>query len=126
MNKELEKRLIDEFPTFFKDMYGDPRVTCMAWGCAHGDGWWDIIYEACKEIAKIDDGTFTFLQIKEKFGGLRLYYGGGVEGVNKIITDAEDKSYTTCEDCGTKENVTSEGSWIQTLCGNCRKPNTTK
>lgn len=120
MNKELEKKLIDEFPTFFVDMYGDPMKTCMAWGCACNDGWFDIIYDACKKIAALDDGTFKFLQIKEKFGGLRLYCSGGNSEVNKIIGLAEDESYNVCEMCGKRENITTEGGWIQTLCKDCR------
>jgi ribosomal protein S14 len=122
MNKDLEKKMIDEFPTFFKDMYGDMTKTCMHWGCAHGDGWFKLLHDACKKIAKLDkDKTFYFLQIKEKFGGLRLYYSGGNEKIGKIIDDAEKKSYKTCEHCGTKRNVTTEGSWILTLCKTCRE-----
>lgn len=37
-----------------------------------------------------------------------------------IIDEAEIESSKTCEDCGSKEGVTSEGSWIRTLCANCR------
>lgn len=120
MDKNLEKKLMDEFPSFFRDMYGDMTKTCMHWGCAHGDGWFEILHNACKEIAKFDDGTFYFEQIKEKFGGLRLYYAGGNEKIHKITTAAEDESYKTCEHCGTKEDVTTEGSWILTLCKMCR------
>lgn len=121
MNKKLEKKLINEFPTFFKDMYGDPRKTCMAWGCAHGDGWFKILHNTCKKIAKLDKGTFYFEQIKEKFGCLRLYFADGNEEIGKIIDAAEQESYKTCEHCGTKRNVTSEGSWILTLCKKCRE-----
>lgn len=121
MDKKLEKLLMDEFPSFFQDMYGDPMVTCMAWGCAHGDGWFAILHNACKKIAKLDkDKTFKFEQIKEKFGGLRLYCAGGNEAIYKITDAAEKESYETCEHCGTKKNVTTEGSWLSTLCKKCR------
>lgn len=121
MDKKLEKKLMEEFPTFFKDMYGDMTKTCMHWGCAHGDGWYKILHNACKKIAKIDKGTFHFEQIKEKFGGLRLYCSGSNEEIFHIIDAAEKKSYKTCEHCGTKKNVTTEGSWILTLCKTCRE-----
>jgi hypothetical protein len=119
MNKDLEKKLIDEFPMFFVDMYGDPMKTCMHWGCTCGDGWFNIIYEACKKIAAVDKGTFKFTQIKEKFGGLRLY-GPGDHEIVKIINAAEIESYKVCEQCGKRENITTEGSWVQTLCKDCR------
>ena len=122
MKKELEKKLIDEFPTFFKDIYGDPRVTCMAFGCEIGDGWFDLIYDTCKKIAPLDtEKKFHFLQVKEKFGGLRLYCAGGSREIYDITSQAEDGSYKICEHCGSKEEVTSEGSWITTLCKTCRE-----
>lgn len=121
MKKELEKKLVDEFPGFFKDIYGDPMKTCMAFGCEVGDGWFDLIYETCRRIAPLDKSNkFYFLQIKEKFGGLRLYCAGGNEEIYKITGNAEDESYKICEDCGTRDDVTSEGGWIVTLCGKCR------
>jgi hypothetical protein len=93
----------------------------MAWGCEHGDGWFGILEKACKKIAKLDNGTFKFDQIKEKFGELRLYYSGGNQEIGKIINEAESESLKTCEHCGTKRNVTTEGAaWILTLCKKCR------
>jgi len=121
MREELEKKLIDEFPTFFRDIYGDPMKTCMAWGCAHDDGWYNLLYETCKKVAALDKNKkFYFLQIKEKFGGLRLYCAGGNKEIYKITNTAEEESYKICEHCGTKENVTVEGSWILALCKDCR------
>jgi hypothetical protein len=121
MNKRLEKLLIDKYPTFFIDMYGDPRRTCMAWGCDHGDGWFTILEKACKKIAKLDEGTFKFDQIKEKWGAIRVYYTGASAEMSKIIDELENESLKTCEHCGTKRNVTTEGDfWILTLCRKCR------
>lgn len=121
MDKKLEKKLMEEFPSFFRDMYGDPKETCMSWGCDHGNGWFKILHNACKKIAKIDKGKFCFLQIKEKWGGLNLYYSDGNEEIGKIIDTAGKESYKTCEHCGTKRDVTTEGSWILTLCKKCRE-----
>ena len=121
MNKDLEKELINEFPTFFKDMYGDMTKTCMHWGCSCGKGWFKIIRKACRKVAKLDKGTFYFLQIKEKWGRLCLYCTGGNEEIYKIMLKAEEESCKTCEKCGTKKDVTAEGSWIATLCSVCRK-----
>lgn len=120
MNKELEKKLMDAYPKFFEDMYGSPMSTCMAWGCACGEGWYNIIENACKELAKVAPPEFKFAQIKEKFGGLRLYTDYGNAATNKIVGEAETESYKTCEYCGTKEDVTTEGGWVQTLCKTCR------
>ena len=131
MKKELEAKLIERFPQYFVDMYGDPSKTCMACGCECGDGWFDLIFKLCEDIEKLNALNFKAEQIKEKFGGLRFYYCGGVEDTSKkyiftdvrqLVSKAEDDSYETCECCGSKENVTSEGNWITTLCDKCRKP----
>ena len=88
-----------------------------------GDGWFDLIFKLCEDIEKLKPENFKAVQIKEKFGGLRFYcvYSGGA-GIEDLLSKAEDDSYKTCEYCGSKENVTSEGSWIVTLCDKCRKP----
>ena len=142
MKNELEANLIKDFPDFFVDMYGDETKTSMSDGCRCGDGWYDLIYESCSKVKRIlpKEDTFKFDQIKEKFGGLRLYYSfnrppnsptmprlSGVSSATKsqiyqIICEVEGESYKTCENCGTKEDVTQNNTgWICTLCPNCRK-----
>ena len=126
MNKELERRLIDKYPAMFVNMYGDPTQTCMAWGCDVGDGWFGLIAKTCARVQAVLDAdkskslTFVFAQIKEKFGGLRLYYDGSFPQFRAIINDAESESFLTCEECGTKKNVETKGHWIKTLCEKCR------
>jgi hypothetical protein len=45
------------------------------------------------------------------------------QAVTDIIHEAEDEADETCEYCGSKENVTQAGSWIKTLCNDCRSKN---
>jgi len=42
------------------------------------------------------------------------------EPMGSVIAWAEAESMKICESCGTKEGVTTEGSWIKTLCPACR------
>lgn len=129
---EQEKYLAKNFPGMFRDLYGDPRDTCMAFGVATGPGWFEIIKSACEKIAKViekhpEQSGFRFAQIKEKFGGLRLYYSGtfpsaGKLEIDEILESAEQEAYKTCEECGAKDDVTTDGpGWILTLCCKCRK-----
>jgi len=124
MKKELEAKLIEEFPTFFRDMYGDPRKTCMAWGCAHGDGWFDILYDLCKNLkteAEKDSSTdFRFLQIKEKFARLTLYTSGGNKIMRDLVDATEDQSTKVCEECGSPGSLDESKYWILTLCDTCK------
>lgn len=50
MNIELEKKLIEKYPELFRDMYGDPQKTCLAFGIECGDGWYDLIDNICHII----------------------------------------------------------------------------
>lgn len=58
-----------------------------------------------------------FLQIKEKFGGLRLYGAGELESA------LESLSYHMCEDCGSTYEIGYTEGWIRTLCKKCSEKN---
>ena len=64
-----------------------------------------------------------FVQIKEKFGGLRAYADYGSDnGIQSLIEKAELQSYKVCEDCGTTESTKRQTlrGWIHTLCKECK------
>lgn len=123
MKKELEQKFIDRWPNWFRNMYGNPCETCLCFGFECGDGWFDLLWKLCEDIEKENpDEDFLIEQIKEKFGGLRFYTSGANNNsIYDLIDKAEQQSYKVCENCGSTENVTSEGSWIKTLCKKCRK-----
>jgi hypothetical protein len=103
-----------------------------------GNGWLPIIRDLDSEMSKVDR-NYTIEQIKEKFGGLRYYYytsspanrwyfsSFGVRRYNKrvekmhaLVRRATELCWTTCEECGSTENVSTKGkSWVKTLCDNC-------
>ena len=63
----------------------------------------------------------SILQMKEKFGTLRVYAIGGA-GVHELIEFAELMSAVTCETCGAPGTVrVSKRSWIKTRCDACDK-----
>jgi len=84
----------------------------------HGKGWNKLsepIVEACNQLG------VPVLQIKEKFGGLRIYLGSnGPEWLYNLADRMEDLSYTTCENCG-NAGKPKRGGWIKTLCERCDK-----
>jgi hypothetical protein len=75
-------------------------------------------------VSLVDDETeycpVKFDQIKEKFGGLRVYFSGGDEYIEGLVSMAEAISYKLCEVCGNKGNANKSG-WITTLCDEHRK-----
>ena len=93
-------------------------------------GWFDILDKALSQMLMLCCETgesIKIVQIKEKFGGLRIYYdldpNADIDEVNEdfrdkieeIIYNAENESYTTCEVCG-EEGKPRKGGWIKTLC----------
>jgi len=127
MKKELQSKLINDFPGLYTQVNWPKEKTCMCWGLAIGDGWFNIVYDLSKKITEIAPEV-QVVQVKEKFGGLRFYTGSVLkdhsDNVYKLINEAEEKSFKTCEICGTIENVTTNGpNWIKTLCDKCRKKN---
>lgn len=124
MKEELDKKLVEKYPKIFRDRYADMKTTCMCWGFECGEGWYQIIDELCEKIQNHIDTNgapqVVAVQVKEKFGGLRFYIDGGDKHVYELIHEAENKSYETCETCGSTENVKqTRGGWILTLCEKC-------
>lgn len=76
-----------------------------------GPGWHDIIrrvFQAKPDHVKVE-------QVKEKFGGLRIYYRPHDDVFDQIVSTAESDSYRTCDVCGAPGNQRGR-SWITTRC----------
>jgi hypothetical protein len=56
-----------------------------------------------------------FVQIKEKFGTLRMYTNGYDDYIDGVIAMAESMSAITCEECG-KPGKLRGGGWYYTAC----------
>lgn len=128
MKQELVNKLVKDFPSFFRDLGGDPMKTCMAWGIEHGDGWFKLFYELNEKIAnylklfkKKDRPDFYWSQIKEKFGTARWYYGEGDDIISDLVSYNEDKTAQTCETCGEWGKVRGKG-WHYTACNEHAQP----
>lgn len=136
MKQDLQNILIEKYPSLFalKDSKSEP----MAYGIECGDGWFDILSSLCFLIAQherniegnnkyrktqnlepVSYEPVQFTQIKEKFGGLRIYTYGGDEYVQGSKSMAESWSYHTCENCGEKGQPNKTG-WIITSCNKCK------
>lgn len=131
MNIELENKLYEDYPDLFSNKDKDPQESCMVFGIECGDGWYDLLRSICSLLKNREENmrnrlkyegkdpnefiAVKFDQIKEKFGGLRVYYSGGDDYVRGAIALAEEMSYKICEVCGNK-GYPSKNGWIMTLC----------
>jgi hypothetical protein len=121
MNDTNSKYLFDNFPFFHPET--PLTQSLMAFGFECGNGWFELIKELCEKLKALDLKDFRVQQVKEKFGGLR-FYTGGVElekayEVDRLISEAEAKSLTVCEECGKPGKPGGRG-WIKTQCETCR------
>lgn len=96
-------------------------------GIECGKGWEELlkpIFDYINEynLDKDDNNKIVPTQIKEKFGGLRFYTNFETSTLTKLIHQAEEESYNTCEICGSKNDVghTFKG-WLSTICFDCIK-----
>jgi hypothetical protein len=89
-----------------------------------GPGWGKIVQRLIRDLFLLEwDGELH--QIKEKFGGLRFYIGGGSDAIFNRIDQAEKESFKTCEVCGEPGKSTNDG-WVRTLCTRHRAENRAK
>lgn len=124
MDKRLEEYFVKQYPNLFRDMHGHMTKTCMAWGCACGNGWFHLMNAAFK-IAEHPGAVL--LQVKEKLAGLRLYWTASGEPemtkedydrISTALDTAEDRSYQVCEVCG-DPGKRRTGGWLYTYCDRC-------
>jgi hypothetical protein len=127
MQKDLEKRLVERWPTWF-NTGGDIRCTAMPRGFQHGDGWFDILWRLCEDLEPLvaqfeaaGEPRFEVLQVKEKFGRLRFSVNCQNEAIQQRIGIAAEECLHICETCGQPGELQEDG-WIKTLCDEHNTP----
>jgi hypothetical protein len=143
MKQELQDQLFEKYPSLFENKNKSIQESCMAWGIECNDGWYELLSSVCwrisqhekniadririrNEAGKENDQSdlnyvpVKFDQIKEKFGGIRIYYTGGDDYVSGVVSLADEMSYKICEVCG-NAGKPNKGGWITVLCDEHRK-----
>jgi len=124
MSPELEQKLIDKYPTLFRSINKPATETLICFGCECDDGWYGLLDRTLQKVIDLDIAReIELVQIKEKYGALRIYFNGGDDELDKevydIFNEAERESINICERCGITESVNRTGSWIKYLCPVC-------
>ncbi len=50
MKKELDEKLVNDYPKIFADRFKSCQETCMCWGFECDDGWFNLINSLCNCI----------------------------------------------------------------------------
>lgn len=117
----LEKRR-SEMENKVKSSVEPQQTSYELFGIECGKGWESLyrpIMTHIDELNKTLDEKIEVSQIKEKFGGLRIYLTRYTEELREMIADAEDKSYNMCENCGKEAKRRNRNGWIYTMCDEC-------
>jgi hypothetical protein len=135
MNDELQNKLYEKYPQLFVNKDKTPMQSPMCFGIETGEGWYEILSSLCWMIKQYEDNIIwqtewnqktnseyksdyfpvKFDQIKEKYGGLRVYFSGGDQYIEGLVSMAEAMSYKICDVCGNKGEANKQG-WISTRC----------
>ncbi len=129
MSPEFEDKLVRKYLPLFQDVDKPPTESLMCFGCECGDGWYALLDRLCACITAHvknhweHDHPYRFMQIKEKYGGLRVYDRGHDDTIYGMICMAEEMSYSMCELCGSPASLCTTGHWLRTLCPPCAEQN---
>ncbi len=144
IKKLSKKQLAERYPfvvsrdyngKLYNDTDGEPHIELFF------GGWTDILFCWAEKVKPIfdsmpekDKNDFYIMELKEKFGGMRLYTTydptGPFSKINEYTHMVEHLSYYTCLNCGKitqnssrKKLVAwkSKGGWITYNCKQCAK-----
>jgi len=127
--RQLEERITKKYSYMFPRQKPGTPLLPIVFGFEVGPGWYDLLENMFNTIALIDiNKTVIIQQVKEKFGGLRFYYGHNEIRASEEIYDAisfvvrcgESISEHTCEECGEWGKIIG-GGWLYCRCKKCEK-----
>ena len=103
----------------------EPKTSYELFGVECGNGWKPLIDRYFKWIEeynndKSEENKIETLQIKEKFGSLRIYPSSYTDELHNLIEKLEEESSNICEECGKHiEEPIIKNHWIYPLCEDC-------
>lgn len=115
-----ERDFLRRFPQLFQaDASSEPLPYG---GFAVGAGWTPILDDLFRDLATLEagpSGRLTVIQVKEKFGALRVYIHRGTAAAMEAIDRASRRSATICEFCGAPSAIRDRKGWFTTQCDAC-------
>lgn len=117
-------RIMLRTPQLFSDGPWDPVKTRDGFGFECGPGWFSLVEKTLIKLARIarEDGLnrLRVRQVKEKFGGLRIYLSCSNDRVDAVVAAAQLQSLKTCDLCGgAVQTPPPQTGWIVTRCPAC-------
>jgi hypothetical protein len=94
-----------------------------------GPGWKSLIDKFYKAVG--EDASIHVAQVKEKFGGLRIYFdhccivndtdicNHNYDRLFELVDSLEEQSFKLCEFCGEPGEPRPLRGWVKTMCNAC-------
>lgn len=103
----------------FGAMFAGPTI-----GLQFCKGWFPILVGLCFQIERVlgeQCGCFRWVQIKEKFGVMRLHFhfGGAPalrDALHELTAQARRESARRCMVCGDAGRLSDQSAWMVTVC----------
>lgn len=83
-----------------------------------GDGWRNLIDVTIDQVVA-SDPKIQIKQVKEKFGGLRIYYSPHNNKADYVIRLAEEIAAKSCMSCGKDARIQKLNGSLVLLCASC-------
>jgi len=112
MHKDLFQNLWESYPQLFSDPELQ-EIQCH-------EGWSDLLDSLLRTLQNHQDSNpqmpqIRLLQVKEKWGELRVYFSGGDAFCTGAIALATQLSLAICEACGRPGTLIGE-RWVKVRC----------
>jgi hypothetical protein len=123
-----QSEIIKKYPELFGEPPYDPKESLICFGLEVSVNWLPVLDKGFQQMAEIvkkenlDD--FRIIQVKEKFGGLRVYTRYSIDEIDKIIDRMEKEVESICEKCGSPEGKWREDGWMRVTCDICEAKDT--
>ena len=124
---QKERLDINDYEALQEEERYNDKLPFTLFGIECGKGWFSLIEPIINYIDGYNkdkenpDEQIEILQIKEKYGTLRIYTSFGNDELFRMIDEAERESEHVCEFCGSRENIGETQGYYMTCCRSCVK-----
>jgi uncharacterized protein with HEPN domain len=129
LSPEHALALLEKYPRLYREAWVEPANPASRFagnGFEIGDGWFSLVDRLSARLAK--DTAIHVVQVKEKYGRLKVYWEGEENAppdprldaeIEAAIGEAADESEQTCEVCGEPGTIEERHRWMSVRCGPC-------
>jgi len=129
LSPEHALALLEKYPVLYREAWVAPANPASRFACNGfeiGDGWFSLVDRLSARLAK--DTAIHIVQVKEKYGRLKVYWEGEENAppdprldaeIEAAIREAADESERTCEVCGRPGISDWRHRWVSVRCEPC-------